>query len=235
MSKQVVLGLLFSSLCISAAEAQHPLVLQKLTDLNAATPAPSKQVVSSQIAKAAATLYPDKPGCAATGLTVEKIMPATAERHVFNGALRGQMRNGWTVIARHPACDSAPVRYMITQDPAGEFRTFRVNRGQSYAHESLIEDTWPLAILATESILARAGIACNEPKAAKLGITRVVDEESDLGPDVFGVRYKGSWTEIWPIAICGETLEIPIRFTADGDGGAYTDIKGDGIKRLPKS
>lgn len=217
---------------MGTALAQHPLVLQRLTEVNTAAPPPTQQTISAEIVKAAGVLYPTKPGCAAAGLTLEKLMPATAERSVFTGAMHGQIRNGWTVVARHPACDEAPVRYMIVQDASGELRTFRVNRGQSYAHESLIADTWPLARLAAEAALTRTNIACKEPEKAKLGVTRVSGEESDLGPDVLGVRYKGSWTEIWPVAICGEILEVPIRFTADGDGGAYTNIKGDGIKQL---
>lgn len=225
---------LFGIAWINAVHAQHPLVLQKLTDWNAAAPAPSQQIVSAEIVKAASILYAAKPGCAAAGMTFEKLMPATAERSVFSGAIRGQLRNAWTVVARHPACDEAPVRYMIVQDSSGGLRTFRVNRGQSYAHESLIADTWLLVRLAADAALTRAQVACKESGNAKLGPTRVSAEESDLGADIFGVRYRGSWTEIWPVEICGETVEVPIRFTADGDGGAYTNIKGDSVKRLPK-
>lgn len=227
-----LIGVLACFAATGVAQAQHPLILQKLTDVNAAAPPPSQQVVSSQIVKTAEVLYASRPGCAAAGLTLEKMMPATAERSVFTGALQGQIRNGWTVVARHPVCDEAPVRYMIVQDASEEIRTFRVNRGQSYAHESLIADTWPLARLAAEALLTRANVPCKDPEKANLGVTRVSGGESDLGPDIFGVRYKGSWTEVWPVAICGEMLEVPIRFTADGDGGAYTNIKGDGVKRL---
>ena len=55
-------------------------------------------------------------------------------------------------------------------------------------------------------------------------------EESDLGADVFGVRYVGSWSELWPIEICGQIVEVPVTFKADGDGGAYYNIKDETVK-----
>lgn len=233
MLRRKFVGVLVSCLSVSVAQAQHPLVTQRLTELNAATPPPSQQIVSDQIAKTADSLYAAKRGCAKAGLTLERILPATAERYVFSGAVSRQIRNGWTVIARHPGCDESPVRYMIVQDAGGVLRTTRVNRGLSYAHDSLIADTFPLAGLAAEAFLSRSKIACREPNKAKLGVTRIEGAASDLGPDVMGVRYKGSWTEIWPMSVCGEMLEVSVLFTPDGDGGAYTNIKGDLIKRLP--
>jgi hypothetical protein len=231
MGTRNLVGLFACVIGMSDAHAQHPLVMQRLTELNAAAPPLSQQVLTAQVTTAAEKLYADRPGCVASGLVLDKPASAVAERSVFTGALNRQLRGGWTVLARHPACDPAPVRYMVVQDAGGAFRTFRVNRGQSHAHESLIGDTWPLVILSAEAFLARAKIACKDGKAAKLGVTRIADE-SELGPDLFGVRYKGSWTEIWPVEICSETLDVSIIFTADGDGGAYTNIKGDQIRRV---
>lgn len=229
--KRSAIGLVLCLASANVTQAQHPLVLQRLEQINAAAPPPSPQVISALIAKTAKTVYADKPNCASTGLTLDEPLPATAERQVFFGAVRGQIRNGWTVMARHPVCDEVPVRYMLVQDGSGGLRSFRVNRGRSHAHESLISDTFPLATLAAEAFLTRAKLPCPEPKKPQLGVTRIAEEDGDLGPDKFGVRYKGSWTEIWPVAICGETLDVTVRFTADGDGGAYTNLKGDAIKR----
>lgn len=225
-------GMLICWLAASAAPAQHPLVLKKLNDLDAASPAPTQATFADEIAKAAHTLYPDKPGCAKRGLVVERISPATAERYVFSGAVGGRLRNGWTAVVRHPDCDKAPVRYMIVQDAGGALRTIRVNRGTSYAHDSLIADTLPLAVLAAEAFLTRSKVACAGPKKAQLGIVRVESDGSGLGPDVKGVRYAGSWTEIWPLSVCGRIVEVPVIFTADGDGGAYTDIKGASLRQV---
>lgn len=223
--------LLLIMLCAGPASGQHPLVKQKLMDLNAAAPPPAGEVVRAKIVEAAKAVYPDKPDCTAAGLTIEPLAPATAERSVFNGALSRHLRNGWTVIAHHPNCDDAPVRYMIVEDAAGALRTIRVNRGQSYAHESLIADTWRVAVMGVSAFLTRMKTPCEDWQSAKLGVTRVVEEQG-LGPDILGVRYAGSWTEIWPVTMCGETIEIAIIFTADGDGGASYQIPGARITRV---
>lgn len=214
------------------ADAQQPIVLQKLTEWNQAAPPPSQQAMIAEIARASARVYAAKPGCAKSAITLGQIAPATADRRVFNGVVQARAKNGWTVVVTHPACDDVPVRYMIVEDAGGALTTFRVNRGQSNASESLIGDTFPLAMLSAYGVLKRAKITCNDDGNAKLGVTRIEAEESGLGPDVFGVRYAGSWSEIWPVSMCGETVEVPIRFTADGDGGAYTNIKGDSVKRI---
>ena len=216
----------------ASAHAQHPLVMQRLSALNRAAPAPSQQTLSDEVAKTADTLYAARNGCARSGLAIEQVLPATAERYVFNNAIKGQVRNGWTVTVRHPACDPAPVRYMVVQDSAGALRTTRVNRGVSYAHDSLIGDTLPLAVLAAELFLKRSNIPCNEPTKAQLGVMRIDSATPDLGQDVLGVRYKGTWTEVWPLTMCGQTIEVPVAFTADGDGGAYNNIKGASIRLL---
>lgn len=56
-----------------------------------------------------------------------------------------------------------------------------------------------------------------------------------MGPEVYGVRYTGSWSEVWPITLCGRTVEVSVRFTADGDGGAYNNLKSAEAKLLPAS
>jgi hypothetical protein len=214
----------------NTAHAQHPMILQKLAEWNAAAPQPAAAIVLSEIKKAVASRPDADPKCVTADVILDKLMPATAERYVFNGIIGRQIRNGWTVLVRQPACSAILARYMIVQDVSGSLRTFRVNRGQSYAHESLIGDTFPIAVISAGIALERAKISCKEREKAKLGVTRIVAEESDLGADVFGVRYVGSWSELWPIEICGQIVEVPVKFEADGDGGAYYNIKDETVK-----
>ena len=219
------------TLSVSAA-AQHPLVLQKLSDWNAAAPQPAAEVVMSQVMSAAGAAQKRGGGCLPTAAVIESISPATGVRFVFQGIIAGRIKNGWTIVARHPNCENDIVRYTMVQDASGGLSTIRTNRGRSLANESLIGDTWNLARLQAEAALKRAKIACDSPSAV-LGVTRVAKEEAGLGADVYGVRYTGSWSEVWPITQCGRTVEINIRFTADGDGGAYSDLKGAEAKLLP--
>jgi hypothetical protein len=165
-------------------------------------------------------------------VVVDKVVPATSVRFVFQGIVAGQLKNGWTVTARHPNCDATPIRYTISEDSAGVLTTIRSNRGHSLANESLISDTWPLALLQADATAKRNSFEC-DPKGATLGVTRVGKEEPGLGADVYGVRYSGSWSEIWPIELCGRTVEVTVRFTADGDGGAYSDLQGTEARLLP--
>jgi hypothetical protein len=214
------------------AHAQHPLILQRLTAWNAAAPQPNPSTIQEQVMKAAMAAQKRSGGCVPTSALVESVAPATSVKFVFQGILAGQLKNGWTVIARHPNCDATPVRYTISEDSAGALTTIRTNRGLSLANESLISDTWPLAVVQAAATAKRNGLECDS-NGASLGVTRVAKEEPGLGADVYGVRYAGSWSEVWPVELCGRTIEVTVRFTADGDGGAYTDLKGTEAKLLP--
>ncbi len=212
--------------------AQHPLILQRLAAWNAAAPQPGPSIIQEQVMEAAMLAQKRSGGCVPTSTVVDNVVPATSIRFVFQGILAGQLKNGWTVTARHPNCDATPVRYTISQGRTGALTTIRTNRGLSLANESLIGDTWPLALLQATVVAKRNAFEC-DPSGATLGVTRIAREEPGLGADVYGVRYAGSWSEVWPVELCGRTIEITVRFTADGDGGAYTGFKGAEAKLLP--
>nr|WP_314467016.1 hypothetical protein [uncultured Novosphingobium sp.] len=216
----------------TAAYAQHPLILQRLTAWNAAAPQPAPSIIQQQVMEAASVAQKRSGGCVPTSIAVDSVVPATSVKFVFQGIVAGQLKNGWTVTARHPNCDATPVRYTISEDSAGRLTTIRTNRGLSLANESLIGDTWPLAVLQATATAKRNAFTCDS-NGASLGVIRVAKEEPGLGADVYGVRYVGSWSEVWPIELCGRTIEVTVRFTADGDGGAYTDLKATEAKLLP--
>lgn len=228
----LVLLAVFAASSTTAAYAQHPLILQRLTAWNAAAPQPAATAIQEQVMKAAVVAQKRSGGCVPTGAVIDNVVPATSVKYVFQGILAGQLKNGWTVTARHSNCDATPVRYTISQDSAGALTTVRTNRGRSLANESLIGDTWPLAVIQAAATAKRNGFEC-DPKGASLGVTRVAKEEPGLGADVYGVRYTGSWSEVWPVELCGRTVEVTVRFTADGDGGAYTDLQGTEARLLP--
>ncbi len=219
----------------SGAFAQHPFVLQRLKEWNAAAPSPSPGTLLAQVKIAAQQKYPENGSCLAQGIMLVAVEPATADRYVFTEVAFGRMKNAWTATVRHDGCDNAPVRYMVMQKADGQMSAIRVNRGVSYAHDSLIGDTFPYVALAAHPVLDRAGIKCNTDAQAKLGVIRIEKEDTDLGPSVFGIRYIGSWTEVWPIELCKRIVEVPVRFTADGDGGARYNAQGSRAALLPLS
>ncbi len=216
-----VLILLLAGVNCFPAHAQHALILQKLQEWNASAPQPSNDELLKPVREVAQKIYKDNANCLAKGITVDTVEPATAERYVFTEVAFRRMKNAWTMAIRHPGCDDASVRYMVMQSLDGSMTAIRVNRGQSYAHDSLIGDTLQLVILGVDAKFAQSGLTCIGDSKSKLGIVRIEKEESDLKPATFGVRYSGTWSEIWPIEKCGRIVEIPVSFTADGDGGAY--------------
>lgn len=213
-------------------QAQHPIILQRLTAWNAAAPQPAAATIRAQVMNAAIASQKRFGGCVPARTIIDGVAPATSAKFVFQGIIAGRLENGWTVTAHHPNCGSTPVRYTISQDSAGALATIRTNRGLSLANESLIGDTWPLAVVQAIATAKRNGVECAATNP-NLGTTRVVKEEPGLGADVYGVRYTGSWSEVWPVELCGRTVEVTVRFTADGDGGAYTDLTGSEAKLLP--
>lgn len=233
LRKSLFLVLLNLSLA-SPIQAQHPLVLQKLNEWNDAAPAPSGEKFEEEIRNTAKEIYGPGDACANSAIIIERVHPATADRFVFNALIRQQMRNAWTLIARLPGCDADPARYMVMQNIDNSLKTIRINRGISYAPDSLIGDALPSASLAAAAALKRAGGSCEIGEKSKLGVIRIESEEDGLGADLFGVRYVGGWNEIWPIEICGRIVEVLVEFTADGDGGAYYKVPGDQITILPK-
>lgn len=227
--------LIFAAIaCIPAVpgQAQHPIILQRLTAWNAAAPQPAATTIKAQVMSAAIATQKRFGGCVPASAVVDSVAPATSAKFVFQGIIAGRLKNGWTVTAHHPNCGSTPARYTISQDSAGALTTIRTNRGRSLANESLIGDTWPLAVVQAIATAKRNGVECAATNPT-LGITRVVKEEPGLGADVYGVRYTGSWSEVWPVELCRRTVEVTVRFTADGDGGAYTDLTGSEAKLLP--
>lgn len=224
------LGLLGSS---AAVHAQHPMIVERLKAWNDAAPQPDHAVIVAQVREAARPLYDTRAGCDLANLTIESVRPATADRFAFNGIVARATRNAWFVSTLMPDCDEAPVRFMVTRRADDTLHTVRVNRGISHAWESLLADTIPLAAVAAYSALRRGGHQCDFDGKASLGITRLASPAPNLGDEIYGVRYSGSWSEIWPVTICGKQVEVQVNFRADGDGGAYTDLPGESAHVMP--
>lgn len=179
----------------TAAYAQHPLIVERLEAWNAAAPQPASSIIQQQVMEAALVAQKRSGGCVPTSTAIDSVVPATSVKFVFQGILARQLKNGWTVTARHPNCGATPVRYTISEDSAGALTTIRTNQGLSLANESLIGDTWPLAVLQATATAKRNAVTCNSNDAS-LGVIRVAKEEPGLGADVYGVRYAGSWSEV---------------------------------------
>jgi hypothetical protein len=178
----------------SSAEAQNAMVLGKLTEWNNAAPPPQDQLIKTAVQKTTEGLYLETASCGGSDIEISKVEPATGDLFVMKGRIAGTLRNAWFVTVQMPKCDSAPVRFMLIQQADSGLKTIRMNRGTSYAWESLIADTFLLARLGADGALKRKSLNCGPDEKPILGITRVASEEPNLGPVYFGIRYKGSWT-----------------------------------------
>jgi hypothetical protein len=222
------------SMAYTAVNAQAPRDIEVYKVYNEVHKPPSTAIIASEVMKSALETQKSKGGCLPSSAVIDTVMPATAARFVSEGLKAQQIRNAWTVVVRHPNCGSDVVRYAIVKHYNDSFYAFRINRGRSNANESLIADTFSQAVLGAVVALKRAGSDCRSTEPT-LGVTRIAEEGSDLGADFYGVRFKGSWREIWPIMLCNRTVEISVRFRADGNGGAYTEGNEKENKLLPET
>jgi len=193
------------------SHAQNAQVLNTLAKWNSAAPPPTEHLIKAEVRRTANELYGPSDTCQGSDIVISKVEPATADRFVINGRVGGTLRNAWFVTVQMPRCDTVPVRFMVLQQADSGLKAIRVNRGVSHAWESLVADTFPLARLGAYAALKRKGVNCGLDEKAVLGITRISSEDPALGPVQFGIRFKGSWTEIWPLKLCNHNVEVTVR------------------------
>lgn len=218
--------------CSPPATAQNQEILAKIKQLDEQAPQPGQDIILAALTKTAVSLANAGNGCKPSRITILETSPITGARDILAGIMKGAVKNGWTVYARYAGCPGGDVfRYAVIQRADGSLIAPLINEGRSYANLSIMRDTSALAAIAGYAAIKRIDAKCAGGDL-KMGQTRVVSETKDLGPDTFGVRYTGSWTEIWQFKSCGRTVEVAVSFSADGDGGAYSNIKGDSVTVL---
>jgi hypothetical protein len=217
----------------SAAAAQNPLVLNKLKELDAKAPQPAVSELRSAVATTAKAYAEKKGTCAPSEVTLSEVSPITGARGILQGVMSGQLRNAWTLYVQYVGCSGAdPHRFMVVQKGDGSLIALQVNEGRTYANPSIMRDTSAMAAMTALQKGRSLDPTC-KGESMKMGPTRVTGQSKDLGPDIYGARYVGSWTEVWQFETCGKKFDVPIEFTPDADGGAYTNIKGDAVVVVP--
>jgi hypothetical protein len=216
----------------SSAFAQNQMVLDTLRGLDAKAPQPSLADLTSTIAATAKAYAEAHKTCAPTSVNLSGVAAITGASGILAAVIAGKLRNAWTVYAEHVGCpDNVVVRYMVLEPAEGSLRAVRVNEGRTFANPVIMRDTSAAVAVAALQKGRSVDGTCNGD-AMKMGPTRVTSQSKDLGPEIFGVRYVGKWTEVWQFQTCGMKIDVPVEFTPDGDGGAYTRIISDQIKAL---
>lgn len=170
--------------------------------------------------------------CVPVEVSRTRPQPATADRMIFNAVVKDEAKNGWTVIQTSRGCAVVCQRFVLARLPDDSLIAIPANSGETFTISSQFRDTAPQVAMAdTVATPALRDEKCQSSRPEGIE-TRVTSSGGDLGPDVFGGRYAGSWEEEWVVRQCGLRVAVPIAFSADGDGGVYTRIKSDGIKSL---
>jgi len=226
----------FVAMFLSApALAQNQMVIDKLTELNAEAPPPAIADIAQAVDQEAKRVADAKKTCAPTAIELEKPVPITGDRSVLNDVIARRLLNAWTIYAKQSGCAAIPeiVRYIVIKKADFSLAVFVVNHGRTNANPTLIRDTFKLAALGGFIAVKKLDSACDPKDLPQLLDMRIAEESADLGPALFGVRYTGTWSEIWRFRVCGRDADVKVDFRPDGDGGAYTNVPGSGVTIVP--
>lgn len=226
----LLMGLMLAFAPLTPAFAQAPPVLDFLQRTNRAVPPPEAPAIEAAFAALWDRVKTREPGSCRPVVTLNGApQPATADRMIFNAATTGEARNGWTVQATLSGCRSGTQRFVLAMLKDGSLMAIPANEGESLTTSSQFRDTVPAVLAATLTIpLLREG-ACVGSRTERI-VTDVTERGADLGADVYGGRYAGSWRETWTVHQCGHRVAVPVVFTADGDGGVQTRVASDQVR-----
>jgi hypothetical protein len=160
-------------------------------------------------------------GCMPSKVTLGVLRPVTLDNFVTQAILGGQIENGWLLSAKIVNCpDEDVARILVLRAANGAtLQAFYDGRGESLAWPSLARAVMPEIIRPALVKLATADMRCRPTDMAPVAV-RVESRSADLSPDRYGLRYKGSWREVWSFGPCGHRVAVPVDFRADGQGGA---------------
>ena len=238
MRQPMALAIVAVVLAMSQAKAQTAEFTAQMQAINASVPPPDLATVKAILQDRVQTLARLEGTCIPTGVTVEPLIPTTADRLVLLPILSGRIKNAWTTHVLPEGCNDSPrLRFMVTQKPDNARAVNFINKGDSLASYALMLAAMMTAKLVVGGIVRRVDPACaSDSEPLKTG-SRVMEQSKDLAPDFYGSRYAGGWVEGWTFTVCGKQVELPVRFTADGQGGARfaTESKGSTVVELEGS
>ena len=228
-----MLRLLLGALLLAApAAAQEAADLARWAAINKAVPPPAASAIAPPALATAQAFARETRQCVPSGVSIGDIRPATADPVAIGGVRDGQLKNMWTATGTLAGCPGREkLRFVVMRMPDAALRVLVVNEGESLASVAETQDAMREALAAARRAFAQAAPECTvDASTLSLGPTRVTARSADLGPDVYGVRFKGSWTEVWNFAACGRQVEVRVDFRADGEGGAFVNAPAAAVK-----
>lgn len=209
---------------VSPCAAQGNATIATFEAINQRVPPPAPHVVHDLVLQ---TIRDElgKRGdiCVPSDVAVRPLRPATADRVLLQAIDEGILANAFTATAIQQGCgdEAPPVQLNIFVLPSGEMNVRLVGLGNTFAWFSLIRDAQEPVMMAAYLKLSGVAPGCADP----LRMDRFeLDDTHQAGPEVFGVRYEGAWSERWHYTSCQQALVVPITFKADGKGGARISV-----------
>ena len=140
----------------------------------------------------------------------------------------GRIKMAWLVDVMIGGCgEENPYRFILLQMPDDSYSSLVGSKGRTHAWPKLIKDAMMTVYGAVT--LATHGQDCPvNAENFEIGPFAIKDDDS-IGPYLFGVRYTGSWEEVWKIRVCETMVSVPVTFRADGQGGAYINVSQDDV------
>lgn len=229
MRQYIVLMALSAGLA-QGAHAQDATFAAAMQATNSKAPPPSEAAVRTAALALLQANAKEASSCVPTGVETEAPTPATADRAVMSGIMSGELRNVWLAYGKASGCPGAErQRFMIVGTADGGLVVRPWSRGESMVWPTLMHDTSAGAGIVALNAIKAVDPACDGNGMEMIG-SKIGAKSADLSPDFYGVRYKGSWEEIWTFRVCNRQAEVPIQFKADGTGGAYTGARQSGVK-----
>jgi len=216
MLKHIAILLASASVSV-AASAQRPEFVEIANRVTAEEPAPALQEVAPRALAMLQERAQAISGCRPTGVTIDQPQSALFTITVMQRLAAQQARNGWMATAHPEGCDGAqPARFLVMRLPDRTLHVQFAGIGEGIAiplQQDLFVGAGSAAFVALSDGRSDCGV-----DTIRFDSTRIASRSDDLGPDFHGARFAGSWQEAWTFSGCSRRVEVPIAFTALGDG-----------------
>jgi hypothetical protein len=197
-------------------------------------PLPAGEPLASAVGAAVALDSQQRGRCAPGKIRLGPLEPVSLDGMITRMIAQGQIENAWLVSVRLDNCPPAdPIRVLLFRSADGaKLQGLFAGQGESLAWPTLSRETLRITVTKAVAKLRLADPKCTPRDLTPIAV-RIAERSPDLGPNVYGIRLKGWWSEVWAFDPCGHRIAVPVRFTTDGKGGAYWDIDESRIVYAP--
>ena len=206
-----------------------PAVMQRQLEALNKLPLPDKTQLAVAVLKAVQADAAHRNRCMPHKMALSGLEPMTLDPMITGLIENGVIENGWLTSVRISDCPPAdPIRVLVLRAADGHSLNANfVGQGESLAWPSLVKDALRGLVGNAAAKLRAADPNCTPKELTPSGVR--VTSQTGMGPVRYGIRYAGSWDEIWLFEMCNHRIGVPITFRADGKGGGGWSISPDKV------